>query len=178
MDIFDGQGALIMSDIPATALVIGAGSIGKRHQRVLTGLGMTVGMVSRHGGPGTWTDLDAAVPALAPGYVVVATETADHGRVLDRLAALDYRGRVLVEKPLFAAPRPLPDHRFATLAVGYNLRFHPILRHLVLAQTITLILIMVLPVPHIIIQIIALMIIMSLAPMRPRRHLCRQQHLA
>ncbi len=119
-----------MSDIPATALVIGAGSIGKRHQRVLTGLGMTVGMVSRHGGPGTWTDLDAAVPALAPGYVVVATETADHGRVLDRLAALDYRGRVLVEKPLFAAPRPLPDHRFATLAVGYNLRFHPILRHL------------------------------------------------
>jgi predicted dehydrogenase len=40
--------------------------------------------------------VDAAVTALAPDYVVVATETADHGRVVDRLAALDFRGRVLV----------------------------------------------------------------------------------
>ncbi len=119
-----------LSAAPPAALVVGAGSIGKRHQRVLAGLGMTVGVVSRRGGPGVWTGLEDALSALAPGYVVVATETADHGRVLDRLAALDYRGRVLVEKPLFAAPRPLPDHRFAALAVGYNLRFHSVLRHL------------------------------------------------
>jgi predicted dehydrogenase len=124
-----------MTDTAATALVIGAGSIGNRHRRVLAGLGMTVGVVSRRGGPGTWTDLEAALLTLRPGYVVVATETADHGRVLDRLAALDYRGRVLVEKPLFAAPRPVPDHRFAVLAVGYNLRFHPVLQRLALALT-------------------------------------------
>lgn len=112
------------------ALVVGSGSIGERHRRVLAELGARVAVVSRRGGPGVHADLGAAVTALAPDYVVVATETADHGRVVDRLAALDFRGRVLVEKPLFAAPRPLPEHRFRTLAVGYNLRFHPVLRRL------------------------------------------------
>jgi len=113
-----------------TALVIGHGSIGARHQRVLAELGLRVGVVSRRGGAGRFTDLAEALAALAPGYVVVATETADHGPALERLAALDFRGRVLVEKPLFAAPRPLPAHRFQALAVGYNLRFHPVLQRL------------------------------------------------
>ncbi len=112
------------------ALVVGGGSIGTRHRQVLTGLGLTVAMVSRRGGPNVYTDLDTAFAALAPDYVVVATETSDHGRVVDHLAALGFRGRVLVEKPLFAAPRPLPAHDFRALAVGYDLRFHPVLQRL------------------------------------------------
>jgi predicted dehydrogenase len=115
---------------PPVALVIGGGSIGSRHRRVLAELGARVDLVSRRGGPGVHADLDAAVAALAPDYVVVATETADHARVMDRLAALDFRGRVLVEKPLFDRPRPLPEHRFLALGVGYNLRFHPVLQRL------------------------------------------------
>lgn len=106
-------------------LVIGRGSIGARHERVLAELGWRVGVVSRRGGPGVFTDPAAALEALDPGYVVVATETGDHAAVLERLAALGFTGRVLVEKPLFAAPRPLPGHGFEALAVGYNLRFHP-----------------------------------------------------
>jgi len=118
--------------MPTSALVVGRGSIGVRHERVLAGLGLTVGVVSRRGGAGgtVFSDLAQALAALSPGYVVVATETADHGRVLERLAELGFAGTVLVEKPLFAAPRPLPAHRFAALAVGYNLRFHPVLQRL------------------------------------------------
>lgn len=109
------------------AVVVGRGAIGVRHIRVLEALGLRVGVVSRRGGAGDFATLAAALAALDPGYVVVATETADHGRVLDELAGLGFAGRVLVEKPLFAAPRPLPAHRFARLGVGYDLRFDPAL---------------------------------------------------
>ena len=119
-----------MSAAPPAALVIGHGSIGARHRRVLVELGLNVGVLSRRAGEGDFTDLEAALVALAPALVVVATETIDHAQQVDHLAALDFRGRVLVEKPLFAAPRPLPAHRFAALAVGYDLRFHPVLRRL------------------------------------------------
>lgn len=113
-----------------TAVVVGRGSIGARHERVLGELGVRVGVVSRRGGPDTFASLEAALTALAPDYVVVATETADHAQALERLAALDFRGKALVEKPLFAAPARLPAHRFERLAVGYNLRFHPALERL------------------------------------------------
>ncbi len=113
-----------------TALVIGQGSIGQRHARVLAGLGLTVGTLSRRGGPAGFATLDEALTVLAPGYVVIATETADHGRVLEDLAGHGHRGRVLVEKPLFAAPQPVPAQGFAGLAVGYQLRCHPALARL------------------------------------------------
>ncbi len=115
-----------------SALVVGHGSIGQRHARLLAELGLDVAVVSRrplalarlHG------DLRAAVAAEQPGYVVIATETAHHLDALVQLAELDYRGRVLVDKPLLAAPAELPAHRFASLHVGYNLRFHPLVRRI------------------------------------------------
>jgi predicted dehydrogenase len=113
-----------------SALVVGRGVIGTRHLRVLAALGLRVGMVSRRPRAGDFDSLQAGLAALDPGYVVVATETADHGRVLDALAGLGFAGRVLVEKPLFAFPRPLPVHRFARLGIGYDLRFDPGLRAL------------------------------------------------
>jgi predicted dehydrogenase len=72
-----------------------------------------------------YTTLADALAAHGPDYVVVADETARHHETLSALTALCFRGRVLVEKPLFAAPAALPDHGFAALGVGYNLRFHP-----------------------------------------------------
>ncbi|MEI8394118.1 MAG: Gfo/Idh/MocA family oxidoreductase [Rhodospirillaceae bacterium] len=112
------------------AVVIGAGSIGSRHARILGEMGLAVSSVSRRGGDGAFTDLAAALRAVEADYVVVATETSDHAQQLEQLVALDFRGRVLVEKPLFAAPRPMPPHRFAALAIGYDLRFHPVVRRL------------------------------------------------
>ncbi|GAB4169436.1 MAG: Gfo/Idh/MocA family oxidoreductase [Thalassobaculales bacterium] len=114
-----------MAGPPPACLILGRGSIGERHGRVLAALGHRVAFASRRAG----VTLEQGL-ADGPGYVVVATETADHGPALARLAAAGYAGQVLVEKPLLAAPGALPAHRFASLHVGYNLRFHPLVTRL------------------------------------------------
>jgi len=108
------------------AVVIGLGSIGQRHARVLGELGHSVTTVSRRG-DGDHTSVADAIAAVRPGYVVVATETSQHAESLRQLAEADFRGSVLVEKPLFAHAAPAPDYPFASLVVGYNLRFHPVM---------------------------------------------------
>lgn len=113
-----------------SALVIGKGSIGARHARVLAGLGVRTAVVSRRPGEGEFVDLGMALAVARPDYAVVATETTDHRRVLDALAEAGFSGSVLVEKPLFARDESLPRHDFAALLVGYPLRFHPALRAL------------------------------------------------
>lgn len=124
------------SDDPSTpVLIVGFGSIGRRHAEVLSTLGCSVGVVSRrtsiYGCPWpAWTDLKSAIECLSPSYIVIATETArHHGDLLD-LADSGFKGRVLVEKPLFGSPRALPDLPVAEIRVGYNLRFHPAIQAL------------------------------------------------
>lgn len=117
-----------------TALVVGHGSIGARHARLLGEMGLTTHVVSRRplDIPRRHPDLERGLAAGDPGYVVLANRTSEHAADLARLADLGYRGRVLVEKPLFKDPAPIPGHGFASLHVGYQLRFHPVvtaLRH-------------------------------------------------
>ena len=117
----------------ARALVVGAGSIGLRHRRVLEGIGLRTDVVSRRpdvcdaAGARTHADLRAALQDVRPDHVVVATETASHLAILERLAAEGFTGTVLVEKPLAAssAAVDLQDAPFRASAVGYQLRFHP-----------------------------------------------------
>lgn len=109
-------------------LVIGYGSIGARHARILAEAGHEVAVVSaRDDVPHpAWRAVGDALERERFDYAVVATATARHGAAVDELAGAGFSGRVLVEKPLFDAPRPLPGHRFAGLWVGYQLRFHPV----------------------------------------------------
>ncbi len=115
-----------------SALVVGLGSIGKRHARLLAELGLEVAAVSRRGdaAPRCHGSLATALERENPGYVVVANETAAHRPTLAALAAAGFAGTVLVEKPLFDQPQPMPENRFAALYVGYNLRFHPVMTEL------------------------------------------------
>ena len=83
-------------------LVVGYGSIGSRHARLLTSLGCEVAVVSSR-------DIDHPVryrtlaDALSwkPDYVVIANRTSQHYQTLKELAASGFTGTVLVEKPLF-----------------------------------------------------------------------------
>ena len=114
------------------AVVVGHGSIGARHARVLREQGCRVAVVSgRPEAPApAYRELRTALQAEAPDYVVVASPTARHGETVESLAAAGFAGTVLVEKPLFARPLALPENRFRAGRVGYNLRFHPVLRAL------------------------------------------------
>jgi predicted dehydrogenase len=112
------------------AMVMGQGSIGVRHARVLRESGHQVITVSRHdrAGEAAFASLEAAFAAHpAIDYVVVAGETSGHRGAVEDLSRFGFRGIVLVEKPLFDSSLPVPANRFAALFVGYNLRFHPLI---------------------------------------------------
>ena len=107
-------------------IVVGLGSIGQRHARVLRELGCRVTTVSRRGG-GDHALVATAVAEADQQYAVVATETAHHAESLRELADAGFSGSVLVEKPIFSSPGLAPNYPFAKLVIGYNLRFHPVM---------------------------------------------------
>jgi predicted dehydrogenase len=113
-------------------LVIGYGSIGRRHARILEELGCEVAVVSRRQLEDIegFADVTAAVKKFRPNYVVVANETSAHPGTVGELAASGFSGKLLIEKPLGGA---MPRHDFSLCAVAYNLRFHPALVELAAA---------------------------------------------
>jgi len=114
------------------ALVIGYGSIGRRHARVLMELGCRVAVVSRRSVvfEPSYSELSQALSAWQPDYVVVASKTSEHFQTVEDLTQHGFRDCVLIEKPLFDQPAEMPKHNFSHVAVGYNLRCHPLLRRL------------------------------------------------
>lgn len=112
------------------SLIIGYGSIGARHARLLAEMGHEVRCVTRN--PQcpfpVFTDLADALDGNMPDLAVISTPTADHHGTLRALLAHGVGGRILVEKPLFDhVPATLPpgtEHIFA----AYNLRLHPLVQ--------------------------------------------------
>ena len=114
------------------ALVIGYGSIGQRHARLLTELGYQVAVVSRRSidlAP-HYSELSQALTNWQPEYVVVADRTSEQHQTIDSLVKHGFQGCVLVEKPLFGRLSALPRHSFSLATVAYNLRRHPLLKKL------------------------------------------------
>lgn len=111
------------------ALVVGYGSIGQRHSRLLRDMGISVSIVSRREIPAErrFASIAQALATEAFDYAVVANETADHAAAIDALRGEGYSGRVLIEKPVFSCVASTDVTGFAGSAVGYNLRFHPVL---------------------------------------------------
>ena len=114
------------------ALVIGYGSLGQRHARLLTEMECEVAVVSRRSVDFAphYFDLAQALADWQPGYVVVANRTNEHLGTLKTLGQHDYRERLLLEKPLFDRASELFNHSFSLAAVAYNLRCHPLLMKL------------------------------------------------
>lgn len=114
------------------ALVVGFGSIGSRHARLLTELGCITAVLSRRNidFPLVFSDVVQALNDHRPDYLVLANPTCEHHGMLVDLSCAGYRGWVLVEKPLFNVLQPVPENNFGGLAVAYNLRFHPLLQRL------------------------------------------------
>lgn len=114
------------------ALVVGYGSIGVRHARILVGLGCHTAVVSRRevDFPLLYPGLAEALAAEHPDYIVIANSTNLHHDALSMLAQFGYSGTVLVEKPLFRNWVEIASHPFREVFVAYNLRFHPVIQRL------------------------------------------------
>jgi predicted dehydrogenase len=130
--------------LAACYLVIGCGSIGRRHAGLLRDLG-TRRIIVHDPDTARMSDLAAAVGAevattLDEAYdrgvdaVVVCAPTSHHLALASQALARDCH--VFVEKPLAASTAGVPEflemvaHRKRALMVGYNLRFDPLLEHL------------------------------------------------
>lgn len=114
-----------------SCLVIGYGSIGKRHHRILSELGQKVSVVSKRkiDIPNAYSNIELAMNCENPAYIVVANETIEHEKTLTIIKELGFAGKILVEKPLFFES-PQSAFNFSSLYVGYNLRFHPVIQFL------------------------------------------------
>ncbi|WP_251963760.1 Gfo/Idh/MocA family protein [Salinibacter ruber] len=112
--------------------VVGYGSIGKRHARLLDDLGCRVSVVSRRDvdHPSSYPTLDKVFEDARPDYVVVANRTSEHVDTLKELARLGFEGPTLVEKPLSNTTVSLPARILEKTFVAYNFRFHPLLNDL------------------------------------------------
>jgi predicted dehydrogenase len=114
-------------------LIIGCGSIGKRHAEVLTNLGRNVAFLSKSQSQYLDYMFFNTLECLKTGsinYVVIANETCHHEKTLLDLEALGYNGKILVEKPLFSdfkSSQRLKPNIINSVFVGYNLRFHPLI---------------------------------------------------
>nr|WP_320148033.1 hypothetical protein [uncultured Anaeromusa sp.] len=114
------------------ALVVGYGSIGSRHARLLRELGVRVGVVSSRADvwDPCWDTLETALFEWNPEYIILANRTSEHWEALQELAKLEFKGIVLCEKPFYPHVKLEFQHDFKCLNIAYNLRFHPVLSRL------------------------------------------------
>jgi CMP-N,N'-diacetyllegionaminic acid synthase len=112
------------------ALVIGYGSIGRRHAEILQNLDAIsrVTVLSTQGDiPFEKISSLNDIPSLNPHYVVIASKTSMH---YDQLCFLEdnMKGKtIFIEKPLFDSYKDMSIHN-NKIFVGYNLRFHPVMQ--------------------------------------------------
>lgn len=112
-------------------LLIGYGSIGKRHYEVLSQMGCIaqIDVVTSQSLSNitTYPTLDAVKDLEHYGYFVIASETFKH---FDQIAYLERNTKnaiILCEKPLFDTSKTI-NVRQNSVYIGYVLRFHPILQ--------------------------------------------------
>ncbi|MGE7999183.1 Gfo/Idh/MocA family protein [Lysinibacillus sp. NPDC093190] len=112
-------------------LVIGYGSIGQRHARILREMGLEVSIVSRRPirEQNSYKKLESALQSNNYDYIVIANETMSHIETLKNILDNRYTGNILVEKPLFAKMESISFNESQTF-VAYNLRFHPLIKQL------------------------------------------------
>lgn len=107
------------------ALVVGYGSIGSRHARVLTEIGCEVSLVTsqRIEKYASFSTIEDALKTNSFNQIVVANPTNLHYETLKKILAFNFNGTVLVEKPLFSGIEKLETEN-KNIYVAYNLRFH------------------------------------------------------
>ena len=113
-----------------STLVIGYGSIGKRHADILNSMQniSSVTVLSKQTGlPYKTIEKLEEIKKIDPNYIVIASNTSLHYKQLVYLVENFSNKKILVEKPLFDSFYNCEIHDNEVF-VGYNLRFHPIIK--------------------------------------------------
>jgi len=115
------------------ALVIGFGSIGKRHVEVLSKIELIekIDIVTAQNISGykTFKSLEKIDDLNQYDYFIIASETFKHFAQIDYLEKNTKNKIIFCEKPLFESDRKLKIKN-NDVFVGYVLRFHPLLQKL------------------------------------------------
>ena len=110
------------------AVVIGYGSMGRRHVNALESIGLDVSVLSRRDieDKKTYSDFVELYNNIANAkdtYIVVANETACHVKSLRSIIAAGHVGPILIEKPIFSKSEVIDLRSNYRIFVGYNLIF-------------------------------------------------------
>ena len=109
------------------AILVGLGSVGQRHVRILRDLGVATSTVSRRPGLADFCRIEDAATAYPDALLVIANETASHIETLLLARSSGHRGPIVVEKPLGCCPDELLGiDATDNIWVAYNLRFAPV----------------------------------------------------
>lgn len=116
-------------DVLKKCLVIGYGSIGARHARLLKESGYPVSIVTKRrcNEFEVFPNISTALKTRTFDYAVICNKTSDHYRAVCDLEENEFKGTLLIEKPAF--DKSSYDLKLSCIVyVAYNFRFHPILQ--------------------------------------------------
>jgi predicted dehydrogenase len=107
--------------------IIGGGSIGLRHKRLLEDFGYEVLLVSQHfeRSKNVLNSVEELFLVNSIEYIIIANETYKHTETVRIIKESAFKGLLLVEKPLNSNLELVEYSQFKESYVGFNLRFHP-----------------------------------------------------
>lgn len=110
--------------------IIGYGSAGQRHERILSSFDAEIAIVSRRNTPHLllFNDTKSLIESFNPETIIIANESSSHILTLKELITHNFTGKIIVEKPLLSLLDIIPPHQFKQNLVYYNLRHHPVLQ--------------------------------------------------
>lgn len=103
------------------ALVVGLGSIGKRHVECLEQFGRTVDVISSHADNAKYASLKEVSDLNDYAIIALCSETMKHKEQFQVCVDKNYQGKLFIEKPLGFK---MEEVQGLEAVVGYNLRFH------------------------------------------------------
>ncbi len=111
-------------------LIVGYGSIGKKHARILKKLNIVSKiyvLTKQNCKKFIKIKNFKEIKIIDPDYIIIASRTSDHYKHLLLIEKILKNKIILVEKPLFKDFKRIKIKRNKVF-VGYNLRYHPIIK--------------------------------------------------
>lgn len=113
-------------------LIIGFGSIGQRHARLVSKVvGIKNVYIYSSKSIKTYKSTRSIIEAFNynPDYIIICTPTSDHFKKVKLIEKKLKKKKVLVEKPLFSKDENIIPRK-NKFYIGYNMRFNPIIKTL------------------------------------------------